>query len=273
MRIITTPTIHRILAVVSLVLAATTSAALAEELVVAIRNPAGVFVQPSERGLSGFDIELLNRFVSWHENRFQEDLSVEIKEVENIDQLLDLAEAKSCDIALGSITITEARAQRVDFTDSYLPVRMVLFGKEGRIAEGPYQTTLKGRVLGGLEGSTAIPRIADLKREVELLESRSYPDYDSLFAALLSPNPEIDGVVTDVTHYWVLSAKESLTLVAPMSEEQGLGFVVPNGSPWTAKLNAFLDELSHTPGYFQLVRRYFGKEASDMLMFSKAGKS
>lgn len=267
------PLIHRTVVLSGLFLTVLSSAVVAEDLVVAIRNPAGVFVQPSEQGLSGFDIDLLNQFVSWHENRFHEKVTVVIKEVETIDQLLDMAEEKSCDIAVGSITITEARVQRVDFTDSYLPVRMVLFAKKGRIAEGPYQTTLEGKILGGLEGSTAIPRIADLKAEVGQLESRSYPDYNSLFGALLRPDPEIDGVVTDVTHYWVLSAQEDLTLVAPMSEEQGLGFVVPKGSPWTAKLNAFLDELSHTPGYFQLVRRYFGKEASNMLMFSKAGES
>ncbi|MBZ0113351.1 MAG: transporter substrate-binding domain-containing protein [Thermoanaerobaculia bacterium] len=273
MRFTTTLLIQRTIVSTLLILTAVSSAVGAEEFVVAIRNPAGVFVQPSEQGLSGFDIDLLNQFVSWHENRFHEKLTVAIKEVENIDQLLDMAEGENCDIAVGSITITEARAQRVDFSDSYLPVRMVLFAKKDRIAEGPYQTTLKGKILGGLEGSTAIPRIADLQKEVGQIESRAYPDYDSLFAALLGPNPEIDGVVTDVTHYWVLSAKESLTLVAPMSEEQGLGFVIPKGSPWTAKLNAFLDELSHTPGYFQLVRRYFGKEAADMLMFSKAGES
>lgn len=245
--------------------------ASAAELVVAVRNPAGVFVTSGEGRLQGFDVELLERFAAWHKTRYGESVELRFDEVANIDQLLQRTEAKLCELAIGSITITDERAKRVGFSASYLPIRMVLFARTGRIPEGPHQTTLRDRTLGAIAGSTGVTRIAELQKEIPQLSSRAYPDYESLFAALLGSPAEIDGVVTDVTHYWVLSTKESLTLVAPMSEEQGLGVVLPKDSPWKPKVDAFLAEFRSTPGYFQLVRRYFGKEASDMLMFSKQG--
>lgn len=241
------------------------------ELVVAVRNPAGVFVTSGEKGLQGFDMELLERFTAWHRTRYGGELTVRAIEVATINELLDRTVAKECDLALGSITITEERAKRVAFSSSYLPIRMVLFARTGRIPEGDYRTTLRGKTLGAIAGSTGVTRIGELRQEIPQLEQRSYPDYESLFAALLGPSAEIDGVVTDVTHYWVLSAKQSLTLVAPMSEAQGLGLVLPKGSPWLSKVDTFLGEFRSSPGYFQLVRRYFGKEAADMLMFSKQG--
>lgn len=243
------------------------------ELAVGVRNPAGVFVKSDGDRLGGFDIELLERFAAWHQTRYGQSLALRYQQVETIDQLLDLAEAQKCDLAIGSITVTAERAKRVDFSQGYLPIRMVLFAKKGRLAEGPYQQSLRGRTLGALAGSTGVTRIEALRKEVGDLNSRAYPDYESLFRALLGPSPEIDGIVTDVTHYWVLSLEHDLTMVAPMSDEQGLGLVLPKGSPWKAKIDAFIDELTHAPGYFQLVRRYFGKEASDMLMFSRQGGS
>lgn len=243
----------------------------AADLTVAVRNPSGVFVTNGAKGLEGFDIELLERFAAWHRTRFGEELTLKLEEVGTIDQLLERIEAKRSELAVGSITITDERAKRVDFSASYLPIRMVLFAPTGRIPEGAYQTSLRGKTLGAIAGSTGVTRIAQLQKEVGELSSRAYPDYESLFGALLGSSGEIDGVVTDVTHYWVLSSKEKLTLVAPMSEEQGLGLVLPKGSPWKSKIDSFLGEFRSSPGYFQLVRRYFGKEASDMLMFSKQG--
>lgn len=247
------------------------SSLLAVEAKAAIRNPAGVFVSQGPSGLQGFDVELLDRFAAWHKNRYGEALTLSTSEVATIDQLLEQAAAGQCTLGVGSITITAERAKKVDFSKPYLPIRMVLFARTGRIGQGELTGTLRGKTLGALAGSTGVTRIAQLQKDVPELAAKSYADYDALFGALLASNPEIDGVVTDVTHYWVLSQKEKLEIVAPMSEEQGLGIVLPKGSAWRSKVDAFLDEFRSTPGYFQLVRRYFGKEASDMLMFSKQG--
>lgn len=259
------------LSFIALALAAAPEVAPAADVVAAIRNPAGVFVSSGPNGLQGFDVELLDRFSAWHKTRYGEAVDLTNIEVASIDQLLEQAAANRCTLGVGSITITPERAKKVDFSKPYLPIRMVLFGRTGRIPKGELSSTLRGRTLGALAGSTGVTRIGQLQKEVSELGSKSYPDYDALFGALLATDPEIDGVVTDVTHYWVLSQRESLEIVAPMSEEQGLGVVLPKGSPWTTKVDAFLDEFRSTPGYFQLVRRYFGKEASDMLMFSKQG--
>jgi polar amino acid transport system substrate-binding protein len=252
-------------------MAASASSLPALEVKAAVRNPAGVFVSEGSSGLQGFDIELLDRFAAWHKNRYGEAVTLSTSQVATIDQLLEQAAANQCTLGVGSITITAERAKKVDFSKPYLPIRMVLFARTGRIAAGELSSTLTGKSLGALAGSTGVTRIAQLQKEVAGLGAKSYADYDALFGALLAPNPEIDGVVTDVTHYWVLSQKEQLEIVAPMSEEQGLGIVLPKGSVWRPKVDAFLDEFRSTPGYFQLVRRYFGKEAADMLMFSKQG--
>jgi hypothetical protein len=76
--------------------------------------------------------------------------------------------------------------------------------------------------------------------------------------------------VTDITHYWDLKKKRDIVLVTPMSDEQGLAIVLPEGSPPKERVDDFLEEFAHSRSYFTLLKRYFGQEAADRI---RAGRS
>jgi len=236
------------------------------KLRVVFRAGTNVFVSASKEKLSGFDVELMERFFAWHKNRTGRELSVQVALARTVDELLRQVQSGSCDLALGSITITGEREKTVDFSTPYLPVRMVLIAPAGRLPQGPYGQILAGRKVGAVEGSTNAAQVLQLQREVSDLTARTvYPGNDQLFAALLSSPPAVDAVVTDITHFWDQKKKAELVLLAPLGPEQGLGIVFPKGSSARPVINTFLGEFLHSASYFGLLRRYFGNDAAEML--------
>ena len=237
-----------------------------EKLTVLLRSGSTVFVSDDRDNPEGFDVDLLERFVAWNKNRKGQKIVYIRAFVETMSELLHHAEAGRCDIALGSVTATEERDQRVDFSTPYLPVRTVLIAPEGRVPPGSYDQILVGKTVGAIAGSTSEEQVKRLAREVPNLKAKTnYARNDELFAALLQKPPEIDAVVTDITHYWDLNRRENLVLIDTLGPTQGLAFVFPEGSPLKEQVDAFLEEFLHSQSYFTLVRHYFGQRADEMI--------
>lgn len=255
-----------LLALLALVPSTVVAQQLPGKLRVVFRSGTNVFVAAGKEKLTGFDVELMERFLAWHKNRTSQEALVQVALAKTVEELLNKVQSGSCDIALGSITITEAREKMVDFSAPYLPVRMVLIAPVGRLSQGPYVQILLGKRVGAVAGSTNAARVRELQREVSGLVARtSYPGNEQLFAALAGSSPELDAAVTDITHFWDQKKKAELVLVSAMGPEQGLGIVSPKGSSVRSVINAFLAEFLHSPSYFTLLRHYFGNDAAEML--------
>jgi ABC-type amino acid transport substrate-binding protein len=235
-----------------------------------LRAGTGVFVSGSQAEPNGFDVELLKRFVAWHKSRQGSEISYRVTFVNSLNELLSTAEADQCDLALGSVTATPERDQRVDFSDPYLPVRIVVMARAGRLALGGGRESLSGKTIGAIRGSTHAKALDVLRKEVSILSlALDYDTAESLFSDFLEPNSSLDAAVTDLTHYWVISRKEDIELVASLGPEQGLAFVLPNGSKLREPLNEFLESFTHNQSYFTLVRKYFGQEADEMIRMAR----
>jgi polar amino acid transport system substrate-binding protein len=236
------------------------------KLRVVFRTGASAFVSTSKDQLTGFDVELVQRFLAWLKNRSGQEPSVQVRLAGTVDALLKLVEGGQCDVAIGSITATEAREKAVDFSISYLPVRMVLVAPAGRLPAGPYQEVLLGKRVGAVEGSTNATRVHQLQQEVPSLVPRTaYPGNPELMNALVGSKAELDAAVMDITHFWDQKKRSELVLLTSMGPTQGLGIVFPKGSSLRPVVNAFLEEFLHSPSYFHLLRQYFGSDAADML--------
>jgi ABC-type amino acid transport substrate-binding protein len=225
-----------------------------------------VFVSGDEDNPEGFDIDIVERFVAWNKSNRGPFTTYNRGFVGDMNTLLKVVRNKKCDLAIGSVTATEERDKSVDFSNPYLPVRLVLVTPKGHLPEGDYKDTLAGKKVGAITGSTSAARVMELEKEIPRLTAKiDFLSNDDLFRALLSEPPTIDAAVTDITHYWDPSQRDKIDMVAPMGPVQGLAFVVPEGSPLRERLNTFLDEFTHSPSYFTLVRRYFGNEAAKMI--------
>ena len=180
------------------------------------------------------------------------------------------AEEDQCDLALGSVTATPERDQRVDFSDPDIPVRIIVMARAGRLPPGADRQSLSGKTIGAIRGSTHAKVLGELQQEVSNLSLKlDYSTAESLFSDFLKPDSVLDAATTDLTHYWVLKKTENLELVTSLGPEQGLAFVLPNGSELREPLNEFLESFTHNQSYFALVRKYFGQEADDMIRMAR----
>jgi len=237
-----------------------------DSLKAVFRMGSSAFVSGSEDKPEGFDVEMVERFVAWNDRRAGRVTTYLRAFVGDMNALLRAAEQGKCDMAIGSVTATVERDQRVDFSDPYLPVRLVLIAPPGNLPGGGYASALAGKKVGAIVRSTGAGRVKELENEVSNLVTRTdFPSNEELFEAVLGEPPQIDAAVTDITHYWDLKKNEEVVLVAPMGPEQGLAFVFPEGSPLRERVNEFLEEFLHSQSYFALVRRYFGQEATGMI--------
>jgi ABC-type amino acid transport substrate-binding protein len=247
-----------------------TSSLATEELHVVLRS-ASVFVSDGESAPEGFDVDILNMFVSWYGRRSGEEVTYRTTTVKTVPDLLERARSGQCDLAIGSITITAERDRTVDFSTPYLPLRSVVIARRGTFDEGSLDELLQGRRIGAEAGTTHEKFGAELAEQVpDLKLDVSFATLPDLLQALAGPSPTVDAAITDITHYWIMSQSMDLVLVGTVGPVQGLGVVLPEGSPLKPPLDDFLTELRHSHTYFSLVERYFGNEAARMVRSSRA---
>jgi polar amino acid transport system substrate-binding protein len=245
-----------------------------EKLKVVFRSGSSVFVSGTRDKPEGFDVDLVERFVAWNKSREGHVVTYMRAVVADMTALLRVAESGDCDLAAGSVTATAERDKRVDFSEPYLPVRLVLISPAGRFSESDYQDVLSGKKVGAISGSTGAATVKRLESEISNLTGKTgFSGNDELFAALFKEPPDIDAAVTDITHYWDLKRKKDVVRMAFMGPEQGLAFVFPEGSPLKARVDDFLEEFLHSQSYFTLVRHYFGQEASEMIRAARTQQS
>lgn len=245
------------------------SAQPASQLRVVLR-PATVFVGDGEGSQKGFDVDLLDTFVSWYSRRSGEDVTYEARNVKMVPELLAEARERRCDLAVGSITITAERDRTVDFSVPYLPLRSVLFARPGAFPDGEAEKLLVGMRIGAVEGTTHEILGRELMEKVPgLTIDIGFTTQAELFDAVTDPGGSIDAGVTDITHFWIMNQLRDVTLLSSIGPAQGLGFVMPEGSELKPSVDEFLSEFRSTTTYFNLIERYFGKEAAKMIRSAK----
>lgn len=239
----------------------------AQETLSVVFRPAGAMVEDAEAG-KGLDVEIIDRFLAWHRAKKGDAIRVSRSTVTSVPELLEAVRAGEADLGLGGITITAERDRVVDFSEPYLPVRMVLIAPEGSVSGGV--EGLAGKTIGAITGSTNAAEAARVAARVEGVSvDTSFPTNAELFDALRGEG--LQGAVVDVTHFWSLGKPEGLEIVESLGDPQGLGAVFPQGSPWKATFDEFLEDFSGTSGYFRLVRKYFGADAEQMVRVARGG--
>jgi ABC-type amino acid transport substrate-binding protein len=260
------------LAVASLCLGAAGHGQAAPEptrLEVALRT-SGQFVTAPGSEAPGFDVELLDRFIAWYRVKEKRELRLTTHRVETVPELLQAMQAAHFQIGLGGITITQERQRLVDFSAPYLPVRSVLVARRGVLAPDSGRHQLAGKRVAAITGSTNALLVQELAREVAGMRPElAYGTNEELFAALTGAAPALDAAVVDLTHFWTLGRDADVVLVDYLGAAQGLGFVLPKGSPLGPSLDSFLAEFKGSSSYFHLIRRYFGQDAEEMVRMAR----
>lgn len=170
--------------------------------------------------------------------------------------------AGACDMAVGMITHTREREERLAFSDAYFPVRLVLVEPPGRSTQKVEDLagktvlavtgTLTEEVLAGIPGLTIVP-----------FSVRDARFWDPL------KNGSADAMVIDsAVVLRIFADNPELHVSMALSPRQDYAFAFPRDSPLTAEVDAFLHGLKTEGGYRRLLVQHFGEEISQVIMDS-----
>lgn len=154
--------------------------------------------------------------------------------------------AKNWDLNLQQFTITEERAEAVDFSSSYYNANQAVVSIDGSAAaDATGIADLQGVRLGAMTGTsslTALNEVIDPSSEALVFNSN-----DDLVLAL--QNGQVDAIVVDLpTALFVSGVQvEGGVLIGQLDgtadESEGWGFVLEKDSPLTADVTAAVDAL------------------------------
>jgi polar amino acid transport system substrate-binding protein len=199
-------------------------------------------------GYTGFDIELLAAVAA------ESDLELSVSDVD-FDGILGNLAAESCDVVASAVTITDERAQEVDFTEAYFDAEQsLLVPADSDIAA---LADVEGR-LGVQSGTTGEAYAND--NAPDAAEVVAFDGADALFAALASG--DIVAILQDFpVNAYRTTQDDSLEVVETFATDEQYGFAVAKGNEQLlTALDDGLAAVRESGDYDTLYEEYFGTE-------------
>ena len=160
------------------------------------------------------------------------------------------------DAAADGITITEDRAQIVDFSDGYISIeqRLLVRIDETRFSNADELAANPSWIIGSQPGTTNYETAVTL---FGLNRVSAYEQFPVAVQALLAG--DVDAVLMDETagQGYVGINAEGLKLIGPSLSSDQLGFIFPKGSDLVEPVNAALAEMRRNGTLDALAEKYF----------------
>jgi polar amino acid transport system substrate-binding protein len=197
---------------------------------------------------TGFDMELLRAIGG------RAELELAVIDLP-FDGILGALAAGDCDVVGSAVTITDERAEQVDFSDPYFDAEQSLLIKADN-EEITSIDDLAGKNVGVQAGTTGE---AYANENVEGATITSFEDSDGLFAALESGT--IEAILQDLPVNGYRSTQDpSVTVVETYPTEEQYGFAVEKDDAAMLEfINDGLQALRDQDTYDELFATYFGE--------------
>ncbi|MCE8017279.1 transporter substrate-binding domain-containing protein [Halomonas sp. MCCC 1A17488] len=183
-------------------------------------------------------------------------------ELETMDfnGIIPAVQTGNVDVAIAGITITEERAEIVDFSDPYYDSGLKILVRADE--DGVEQIEdLEGKTIATKVGSTSYDFLQE--NLGDSAEITPYPGSSDMYMALLGGSA--DAVFYDAPNvsYFAQTRGEGRTkVVGPLYEGQQYGIVFVKGSEWVEPANQALAEMREDGSYDEIHEKWFGS-ASD----------
>lgn len=241
--------------ILQLALLSVSSLISAEPLRVAAYESAPFFFRESGEP-SGLEYEILKYFADAQHRE------LEIHWVEDFPALLPMVENGDADIVAATLTITEERLERVAFSESYLPVRIVLVEPAGDAAASV--DALAGRTITTIEGSV----YEKLLLRIPGVKIVYAGNQDEMFEWVADGKARALATDTPIA-FQMMARYDSLQLGLALTEEQHFGFAVAKNSPLEASLSDHIRRLKASGIYYRLLERYLGTKAAEIIQTAR----
>jgi phosphate/phosphite/phosphonate ABC transporter binding protein len=165
------------------------------------------------------------------------------------------------DMAADGITITEERAQQVDFSDGYISLeqRLLVRIDETRFTNAEELVADTSLTIGAQIGTTNYDTAEEL---VGVDRIRTFDDYGLVVQALISG--DVDAVVIDETAGlgYQGANEESVKLIGDSLSSDQLGFIFPKGSDLVPAFNAVIAQFKQDGTLEAINAKWFGPDFS-----------
>lgn len=197
---------------------------------------------------TGYDMDLLRAVAE------DAGLDFEVKDLP-FDGILGSLAAGDCDVVASAVTITDERAEQVDFSDPYFDADQSLLVKADQAGELADLASLSGKTIG-VQASTTGEAYA--QENAEGAEVRSFEDSDALFLAIEAG--DIDAILQDLpVNAYRTTQDDSLEVVETYSTGEQYGFAVEKGNSSVLQLiNDGLQALRDDGRFDEIYSTYFG---------------
>ncbi len=198
----------------------------------------------------GFDIELIKAIAE------NQGLQVKIQSL-GFDGLIPALQSGQIDIAASGMTITEARALEVQFSDPYINAGLALAVQEGN---DTIQTVedLQGLVVGVQIGTTGAIEAQELLDKGIIKDLKTFNTVDIVMLELT--NGGVDAVINDlpVTNAYIAKQAGAIKIVGEPLTSESYGFAIRlDDKELGEKINAGLAALIEDGFYEELIQKYF----------------
>jgi polar amino acid transport system substrate-binding protein len=200
------------------------------------------FIEDGE--IKGFDVDLMEEIASR--------LDVEVEWIDAaFDTILTQLDGGEFDAVISAVTITEERAQTVDFSDAYFEATQALMvGPDSDIGG---VADLAGAQVGAQAGTTGEDYATETFTDAEIV---SFPTYPASFAALESD--QIDAVLVDLPVAAEQEARSDLVITEVIDTDELYGIPVQQGNDGLLQaINNTLAEIIDDGTYEEIYSRWF----------------
>ena len=200
----------------------------------------------------GFDIDLINAIA--------DELGLETAIVDAPFDVILAGQAGRFDLSMAATTITDARENRVDFSDPYFESEQsLLVQTDGEIAS--IDDITADTVVGAEDGTTG-ETYASENTDADV---RPFPSIDDAYNALVSG--QVDAVFNDLPASTdAVESKEGLEIVETFSTDEQYGIVFPEDSPLVDPVNEALQTVKDDGTLGEIYTEYFGEEVPEDLL-------
>jgi glutamine transport system substrate-binding protein len=207
-------------------------------------------MDPETGEMIGFDMDMINELAE----RAGFEINLTTMEFAGI---IPAVQTGSQEIAIAGVTITEERAEIVDFSDPYYDSGLRIIVR----ADNDSVETLED-----LEGLSVATRIGSTSYDFlqenlgDTADITPYPGNSDMYMALLGRN--VDAAFYDAPNvaYFSQTRGEGRTkVVGPLYEGQQYGIVFNKGSQWVEPVNEALAEMREDGTYAELYEKWFGE--------------
>ncbi|GHE21227.1 transporter substrate-binding domain-containing protein [Halomonas urumqiensis] len=211
-------------------------------------------LDPDTGEMIGFDMDIINEVAE----RAGFEVNLTTMEFAGI---IPAVQTGNQEIAIAGVTITEERAEIVDFSDPYYDSGLQIIVRADNDSVETVED-LEGMTIATKIGSTSYDYLQETLGEDA--DITPYPGTSDMYMALLGRN--VDAAFYDapnVAYFAKTRGEGRAKVVGPLYEGQQYGIVFHKGSEWVEPTNQALAEMREDGTYDEIFEKWFGEAPED----------